>query len=109
MDRNDFESVIDSGDISTICNVMVELSFDPKTDFNWFEERCVELLAHADGSVRSLAATCLSHTARFKGTLEKKTVAALLALENDPLIGGQVSDALDDWEQFAGGRRKPQE
>jgi hypothetical protein len=109
MTSDDFESVVDSGDISTICNAMVDLSFDSKTDFDWFEERCVELLAHADGSVRALSATCLSHTARFKGALEEKTVAALRALENDPLIGGQVSDALDDWEQFAGGRRKPQE
>ena len=81
---------------------MVDLSFDSKTDFDWFEDRCVELLTHSDGSVCALAATCLSHTARFKGALEEKTVAALRALENDPLIGGQVSDALDDWEQFAG-------
>lgn len=109
MNRDDFESIVDAGDISTICSAMVDLAFDPKTDFDWFEERCVELLTHSDGSVCALAATCLSHTARFKGALEEKTVAALRTLENDPLIGGQVSDALDDWEQFAGGRRKLQE
>ena len=109
MSADDFDSIVAAGDISNICTAMVNFSFDPQTDFDWFERRCVELLAHPDGSVRALAATCLSHTARFKGSLEKETVAALRAIENDPTIGGQASDALDDWEQFAGGRRKSQE
>jgi len=107
MNRDDFEVAIDAGNVSTICQAMVDFSFDPETDFDWFEGRCVKLLAYSDESVRALAATCLSHTARFKGSLEERTVAALRALENDPSIGGQISDALDDWEQFAGGRREP--
>lgn len=101
MDKEVFDELLKSNDVTTLCASMVDLAFDKDTDFPWFEGRCVALLMHPAQDVRGLAATCLGHVAQHTGTLSADTVALLRALKNDLSIGGRIQDALDDWQQFA--------
>jgi len=102
-----FDKILAGGDETAICRALVEASYDDKTDYDWFKNRCLELmLVHASSNVRKLAATCLEHVAQHSGRLAEVTVQTLIAHENDPDIRGGVETALDDWRQFARSQRE---
>jgi hypothetical protein len=84
-----------------ICEALVSAAFH-ESDGRWVQDKCIEMLSHANDDVRGVAASCLGHVARLHGTVDKmRVVEALAALLTDSSIAGRVQDALDDVEQFS--------
>lgn len=69
-------------------------------DHYWAEQQCVAALDDTRQQVRIAAATGLAHLARMQKGLGAEAMSRLLALKDDPHIGGQVLDALDDVSIF---------
>lgn len=80
-------------------DAMVSMAFY-ETDWRLAQDKFLELLEVE--SVRGLAATCLGHVARIHEQIDHEKVwPALLRHRHDPLLHGQVDDALDDIDMFA--------
>ena len=89
-----------TGDAETICHALVAVAFH-ESDWQWSQERCLELLENEDPNVSSLAAACLGHVARIHKALDKeRVVSALRNRMSDDRISGSIEDALDDIEMF---------
>lgn len=66
-------------------------------DWQWVQERCLELLNNPSETVRGVAITCLGHLARIHGKLDLAIVLpALQAMRSQPALIGKLEDALDD-------------
>lgn len=95
---------LSSNKAETIINVMLSIAYhDP--EWEWAQERYIELLNHDDVRVSSIAALCLGHIARIHGHIDKmRVVPALKAkLKNkDPKLVEMVKIALGDIKMFLG-------
>ncbi|WP_437506599.1 hypothetical protein [Sorangium sp. So ce1099] len=100
MSRIEAETSLQSGDVETICETMVNLAFhDP--DLEWVQDQCLMLSSHSDPQVRSVAATCLGHLARIHGTLNlTRVLPCLKALLLDSRTAGYAEAALSDTRMF---------
>ena len=103
MDKTSFDMMLAGNDTRASCEALTEMAFDLQTDRAWFEQRCAEILrSHPEAHVRSLAATCLGHTARITRTLSEGTLALLRSRVDDASLEGAVANALEDWWMFVG-------
>ena len=98
-----FEELLREGESRAICQALVDLTFDPDSDFLWLERRCADLVrTYPNNDVRSLAATCLGHIAQFAGALSDESLEVLRAHKDDPSLHGNAENALEDWWMFVG-------
>lgn len=100
MSRSEAETSLQSGDVESICETMVNLAFyDP--DLEWVQDQCLMLSSHSDPRVRSVAATCLGHLARIHGNLDlTRVLPCLKALLLDSRTAGYAETALSDIRMF---------
>jgi hypothetical protein len=99
--KNEAVRAFDSGSTADVCKALVSVALCER-DWQWAQDRCLELLDRSEPAVRGLAATCLGHVARIHRTIDKvKVLSVLESLVADPDIGGRVEDAIDDINQFA--------
>jgi hypothetical protein len=94
--RDDAEAVFASGSSSAVCYVLACLvHHDP--DWQWLQDKCIQMTSHPDFDVAGLAITSFGHIARIHGNLDLGTVLPLLErLHVNPELAGRVEDALDD-------------
>lgn len=99
-DRDLLRRALERDDPRDISGQIVALALnDP--DWEWLQEKCLELTGHDNPEVRGVAATCLGHIARIHRRLDRdRVVAALQAMVHDSAAGGRAEDALDDIEVF---------
>jgi hypothetical protein len=98
--HDDAERVFTSGTPLQICETLAAIALNDD-DWKWSQTQCLHFLNYGDPNVRGLAATCLGHIARIHHKLDTEII--IPALEEqlfDPIVGGQVSDALDDIRMF---------
>jgi hypothetical protein len=95
-DRSEVESLLRSPNPNDVMDGLLSAAYHD-TDWKWVQGECLAHLAHNERSVRRLSATCLGHVARIHKQLDLELVLPrLLRLEDDPDVGGNVQDALDD-------------
>ncbi|WP_123645919.1 hypothetical protein [Lysobacter enzymogenes] len=83
-----------------ICEALLSIAYYD-ADWRHAQDICIAHLENPNPDIRGLAATCLGHIARIHGHLDKDLVLSALNRKlDDPLIKGQVSDALDDIRTF---------
>jgi hypothetical protein len=71
-------------------------------DWEWVQDRCLDLLDSPMPDVRDTAITCLGHLARIHKKLNQpKVLAALASKLSDPDCSGRAEDAMEDIEMFA--------
>ena len=99
--RHEAEKNLASGDISLICDTMVNIAFF-EPDADWVEGVCVEFLTHHPAyQVRAISATCLGHLARIHRNSRLARLRPLLKeMLQDPQVWPYASDALDDFDMF---------
>jgi hypothetical protein len=96
INRTEAETAFASGNTEATCDALVRVTFHD-SDWRWVQERCLDFVHSPNAEVRGLAATCLGHLARIHGELDLARVnPVLLALAQDPEVGGRAEDALDD-------------
>lgn len=63
----------------------------------WVERKCLSVLYDSRGEVRAAAITGLGHLARIHHVVTSELVIPqLMRLKDDPEVGGQADDALED-------------
>lgn len=80
------------GDADQICRALVNVVFADDS-WEWLQHQCIELVSHADPSVREVAVTCFGHIARFHHHLDRDRIDALLASlpREDRSVAGVVA------------------
>lgn len=72
-------------------------------DWEWLQDKCLELLGMKDVRVQRAALLGLGHVARLHRRLDVERVrTALRAIASRPELAGDVEDALEDIELFVG-------
>jgi len=100
IDRHDAEIVFDGDDLDQTRVTLVRVAFH-EPDYQWAQDCCLRFCNHQDAEVRGVAAICLGHIARIHRKLDMSKVMPILQrLLKEPLIAGQVEDALDDIKQY---------
>lgn len=96
MERAEIEHLLDSGHEPAMIEAILSAAlFDP--DWQWAQNLCLRYLNHRFKWVRWNAVTGFSHIARIHGQLDTNVVIPRLsALKDDPDIGPNVRDSLDD-------------
>jgi hypothetical protein len=98
--RSEVESLLRSPDPTDIMAGLLSSAYYD-TDWKWVQEECLAHLGHNDRDIRRLSATCLGHVARIHKQLDLELVLPrLLQLKDDPDVGSNVQDALDDIRLF---------
>jgi hypothetical protein len=70
-------------------------------DWRWVQDRCLQFLDNPNSQVRNVAVVSLGHIARIHSTLDKEKVRPVLEkLRNDPEIGDEVSQTLEEIEWY---------
>lgn len=98
--REEAENAFASGMSDRIIFALLAVAFhDP--DATWAQDKALGFLDFADPDVRAAAATSLGHIARIHGRIDSaRVIPSLESLRNDPEIGGQVDDALEDIARY---------
>src|SRR6185295_12237887 len=100
--REEAEAAFVSADTEKMCGALVRITYHD-SDYKWVQDQCLDFCRHHSADVRGVAVTCLGHLARIHGKLDIRRVkTALMALREDPAMGGRVVDALDDIKMFMG-------
>jgi hypothetical protein len=98
--RAEIESLLNSEEPENITIGLLSAAlYDP--DPVWSESQCVQHFGHPDLGVRLAALKGIAHIARLRGSLDLGSLLPRLAeLENDPSMGEQVADTLDDIRRY---------
>lgn len=89
-----------SDDVKVICGALVRMVFH-EDDWQWAQDRCLEMVDHPAGDVKLVAVTCLGHVARIHGTLDiGRVLPVLRSLSTQTRFVGRVGDAMDDIRRF---------
>ena len=98
--RQEAEVAFASGVSRDMCMALLRLVYHDD-DWQWIQDKCIELSGYPDIDVAGLAITCLGHLARIHRTLElEKVLPVLKELRANPELAGRVDDALSDIEIF---------
>jgi hypothetical protein len=98
--KSEVEAALITGDSDNIIIAMLGAAYYID-EWRWVQNHCLGLLGNADTNLRNIAVVCLGHIARIHGTLDKeKVLAALEKLRNDPQIGEEVSNSLEEIEWY---------
>jgi hypothetical protein len=105
IERVDAEAALASRDPEVVCDALLRLALhDP--EWEWVEEKSIEMARSELPAVRGCAATALGHLARIhRRNHYASVVAALRRLLQDPETAPRAEDALDDVRMFAGQER----
>ncbi|MCA9550297.1 MAG: hypothetical protein KC933_09695 [Myxococcales bacterium] len=93
------EAHVASKDRDRIVTALIGAALE-SDDRAWVEGLCLKVAGHEDKWVRKAVATSAAHLARIHGALGQALHGALTKLADDPEIGGDVEDALDDINTF---------
>ena len=93
------EADVASGDRERVVTALIGAALEGE-DRAWVEGLCLRSVKAEDRWVRKAAATAAGHLARIHGALDPGLLAALAALVDDPEVGGDVQDSLDDISTF---------
>lgn len=98
--RHEAEVAFASGTSREICMALLRLVYDDD-EWQWIQDKCIELSKSPDIDVAGLAITCLGHLARIHRTIElDKVLPVLNELRANRELAGRVDDALDDVEMY---------
>lgn len=99
--RADLATALSLKDWPRACTALVAVVFGDE-DWQWLQQKCLDLLDHEDEALRGLAVACLGHVARIHGRLDRATVLpALDSASQDLRLAGRVADALDNIARYA--------
>ncbi|WP_410669535.1 hypothetical protein [Amycolatopsis sp. cmx-4-68] len=91
-------------DVAEATDALLALTYH-EPDRVWLQGFLLECLEpEVDRQVRALAVTCVGHVARLDHEVGPALVARLGQLQEDPVLGGIVEDALIDIGTFAAER-----
>ena len=95
------ELLLQSGDTKIVLNTLLSIAFYDN-DWQWVQDTCLRLIdGHKDQQVIELAITCIGHTARVNGMIDKEIVSAKFdSLKHDPQLAGRIEDAWGDIMTF---------
>jgi len=83
-----------------VVNTLLYVCFN-YDDWEWVQDKCLELLEYNNENICGLAITCLGHIARIHSTIDKKKVLGKLQNKmGDERFAGRIEDALDDIHIF---------
>ncbi len=100
IDKATARKIFESGDEEQICHAMVSVAFH-EPDWEWAQNKFLELFRQDNISISSLAATCLGHIARIHHQLDKeKVLQAFNSRSDNKDLSGFIRDATDDIEIF---------
>ena len=98
--KAEFLRAIEAGVVSVVCQAIVS-AVHYIEDYGWLVDQFTLLLDHSDESVRGVTATCVGHLARLHSNSDRAQLLLLLERRlSDPLIVGQVEDAIDDVNMY---------
>ena len=103
--RPDAEAAFASDDVERTCDALVRLAFHDD-DRHFVQEHCLRLATDPRWELREIALTCLGHVARIHGAIDReRVVPVVMALVDDPKVGGTAETVLEDFEIFLVARR----
>ena len=98
--HSEAEAVFRSGSDEEICETLIGLALHD-SDWEWVQERSIELSHHSQWPIRAVAATSLGHLARIHKCIDRPRVTARLdEMLQDEKVRGYASDALSDIAMF---------
>ncbi|HEU4508395.1 MAG TPA: hypothetical protein VFR78_09180 [Pyrinomonadaceae bacterium] len=98
--RQEAELAFASGTSREVCMALLRLVYHDD-DWQWIQDKCIELSKSPDVDVAGLAITCLGHLARIHRTLAlDKVLPVLNERRANSDLAGRVDDALDDMEMY---------
>ncbi|CAA0149339.1 hypothetical protein [Tenacibaculum maritimum] len=100
MKHEDFEKIILEENKDKILDSLLYVT-EYDDDWEWVENKCLELINSKDNDIKGLAITCLGHLARIHGKINYKKVSKILESNlSDLTIKGRIEDAFDDIKMF---------
>jgi hypothetical protein len=97
--KDDVENILKIGSKDDILYALLYLTFNIE-DFEWIQQKCIEMGNDKNVEISGLALTCLGHIARIYGKINKETIKFLKSKLNSTDIGGRAQDALSDIKIF---------
>ncbi|WP_445494726.1 hypothetical protein [Photorhabdus sp. SF281] len=99
--KSELESLLHSGDVKIVTDALLYLTFNVN-DYNWVQEKCLQLFDSNNEDIIGLAITCLGHIARIYSNIDRdKVIPALKKKAMDTRFTGRIEDAIDDINMFA--------
>jgi hypothetical protein len=105
MSRAELEASLASGNATAAYNALMSAVYHDE-DWRWVQEQCHQFISSSDHQLRVGAIQGLGLIAVFRRQLDaNRAVTALTEILNDPDLGGEAQDALDDIRRFISAAR----
>lgn len=87
---------IEGSNLELSASTLLFITFN-EPDGEWLEKVLLHCLKeNFDPQIRALAVTCMGHTGRIRGQINRDLVAKLKELAGDPKLGPRAEEALND-------------